>query len=374
MATLLDYLDSPEGQETIKGITCKKWSGLSLLGGSTAEQLLDELRLLLWEGIRQIHRCAKNRPELSLEDLERVSKSRKSWKELVLSAAVDPEQDSAEEDGFPYRLPWYAIKALQDGTVIWNETISDNKHRNYLMGVINSIASHEYKEIKEYRSKHTSYIDSLAVQGTPSLHQEDEEEFDPRDESLRPDDWKWENEVDNTDPRDEDSLYLEDEKITHSEPPPLSSPQDNGGLEDILEKDNSDVPKKTPKGKNQGPYIRGNEVSRWENSAAYRPLDPVVQSLISEEEALEHDRNLNAILNEFKGILSPRLREVFEVIWEIQEDVGFDNDLTYGINKTIAAKLRVSDATVSRSCKQLKEVYQVFHKKRSSTTKQGDSE
>jgi len=392
MATLPEFLKSKEGKASILRILASKWSSLISSTDWTPDRLLIEFQLRLWVGIDQILRCANNHPELLLVEMRAISQqSRRRWKELVLNNVVEygdnntDQDEEADEYGLNYRLPWNSIRAIQDDTVIWDDTVSDDEHRSYVIREINSIAGHEYKKIKKYYTKHKPYDESGISRDIHGSYEE--EDFDPRDEPLDPDSFKHETDL-NSDHYEEtgDADNMDEEAVeAKSNPcdePALPLTQDSWDLaeiDDILEGDEEENKKKdkSVKRKKKPPkiykqFISGNEVSPWMNIAAHRPLDPVQQKLIAEEEKLKHDRDLDAWLIEFKnGLTDPLLKEMFEAIWEVREDIGFDGRLPRGTNKNIAAKLGVSEATSSRLGGKLHEALQEFV---SSKTEPGASE
>lgn len=393
MATLFEYLDNQEGKARILGTIAKQWSGLKPRTGLTPHDLLIEFHQRIWMGEQILLRCANNHPELSLADMRAIPKNSNRWKALVLNSnkVVEDEDNNADqnegtdEDKLKYLIPWYSIKAIQDKTVIWDDTISNTEHFNFVMGGIKKIARFEYKEIKDYDTKHKPYDESGA---SPDIHGSyEEEDFDPRDDSLDPDSLKPENDLNsahyeetwNADNPDQEAVEA---KSNPCDEPALPFTQEDWGLaeiDDILEGDKEEDKKndKSLKRKKKPPkvykqFISGNEVSPWMNIAAHRPLDPVQQKLIAEEEKIKHDRELDALLIEFKnGLSDSLLKEVFEAIWEVREDIGFDGRLPHGTNKIIAAKLGISEVTISRSGQKLHEALQKFI---SSKTEPGASE
>lgn len=393
MATLFEYLDNQEGKARILGTIAKQWSGLMPRTGLTPHDLLIEFHQRIWMGEQILLRCANNHPELSLADMRAIPKNGNRWKALVLNSkkVVEDEDNNADqnegtdEDKLKYLIPWYSIKAIQDNTVIWDDTISNTEHFNFVMGGIKKIARFEYKEIKDYDTKHKPYDESGA---SPDIHGSyEEEDFDPRDDSLDPDSLKPENDLNSANYEgawnaDNPAQEAVEAKSNPCDEPALPFTQEGWGLaeiDDMLEGDEEEDKKKdkSVKRKKKPPkiykqFISGNEVSPWMNIAAHRPLDPVLQKLIDEEEEkLKNNRELNAWLIEFKNGLSNPLKMMFEARWEVGEDIGFEERLPRGTNKNIAAKLGVSEATISRWGKELGKVWRVF---KSSKTEPGASE
>ncbi|GEM_PF-4642864 len=130
--TLPDYLNKQENWDTVYRIISEKriikikdkvtTKFILPYGEREPQDVLQDAICRIYEGRRQIVHVANMHPELSLEEMKRKSDNRSMWKALL-----DEPADS-EKPG--YRLPWYAIKDIQGGIIIWKE-VPNNEHQNY---------------------------------------------------------------------------------------------------------------------------------------------------------------------------------------------------------------------------------------------------
>lgn len=356
--TMPDYLNNQETWDTVCRIISKtriiKIKNKKIKNKVTVKfilpygereppDVLQDAVCRIYEGRREIVHVANMHPELSLEEMRRKSENRSMWKALL-----DEPADS-EKPG--YRLPWYAIKDIQGGIIIWKE-VPNNEHQNYLISVIDSIAGHEAKPLAEYHRDHTPYDELHVIQDAdnPVFIQvadglSDEPKFDPRGESENPED-----------PESPDFDKMDEE---HEE-----------SKSETVQKQKLEKNKNTKKNQKWWSLI----------SDAYRFGGDILKTLIADKEKREHDSKLRAMIMEMKDGLSQPYKDFFEEIFKIcQADLEFDDDefnghLPHGTETRIAKNLGISKSTVTRRLEDLREVYDEFRKNRSPTTSRGDSE